>query len=353
MEPTSDTKEKLGALDGLRGFACLLVIVSHVGYTGLIPVISGIGGYGVMIFYALSGFLMAYHYFPETNTIRYWATFLVHRLIRVYPAFFFATLIYLLIASYVHIGVFGDTSPMSLMMRCWSLQSCPDFFWTIPVEIKFYLIYPLVACVIGVTLRRFSVGPVMVFGVPMATASVFASSIIGSPALPLFLFGVLAGVYFSNSYRTQKRSVISYRWIHVSSIAVIAGLAGLIIWSAFTPLPFTQYWNRAWYLAPFIALIVYQVAWIKGPISRVLSHVAMRWIGTISFSLYLMHKAAIYVVMSMLPGQFRSLPILLLTIVIASVAYYYGVEKPFILVAKRTSKALQRVYMKEKTASKN
>ncbi len=47
----------INSLDGLRGFACLLVVFAHAGRMGL-----GAGVMGVQMFFVLNGFLMAYLY---------------------------------------------------------------------------------------------------------------------------------------------------------------------------------------------------------------------------------------------------------------------------------------------------
>ena len=75
------------ALDGIRAAACLAVVLGHAGYQGFTFVLSGLATFGVMLFFALSGFLMAYHYLPERFSLRYWVSFLTHRFIRVYPPF--------------------------------------------------------------------------------------------------------------------------------------------------------------------------------------------------------------------------------------------------------------------------
>ena len=52
----------IDALDGLRGFTCLLVVFTHAGNSGLFLNTLGSGQLGVMLFFALSGFLMVHLY---------------------------------------------------------------------------------------------------------------------------------------------------------------------------------------------------------------------------------------------------------------------------------------------------
>src|SRR5271155_4709859 len=72
-------ESSIPALDGLRGFACLLVLFSHAGWAGLCPRLPIAGHLGVMVFFTLSGFLMAYLYMPGRLSMRYWLAFLLRR----------------------------------------------------------------------------------------------------------------------------------------------------------------------------------------------------------------------------------------------------------------------------------
>ncbi len=90
MEP-EPIKKRLDALDGLRGIAILLVLLSHLEMTALfdkgsnllLKVIFDSGEIGVSILFILSGFLMSYLYSNPKSTL----DFLQKRYTRIFPAF--------------------------------------------------------------------------------------------------------------------------------------------------------------------------------------------------------------------------------------------------------------------------
>lgn len=163
-------ERRFPALTGLRGFAALWVLTYHawflagpkalsltvpfLGTTYLHPLIS-IGWAGVQIFFVLSAFLLSLPIANATyetnlhdaNPRRFFAK----RLVRVFPAYYAQIVILLGIAAlmdqptlpeglqWVHILTmnfmpepFGDPS----------LNSINGVWWTLPVELSFYLILP-------------------------------------------------------------------------------------------------------------------------------------------------------------------------------------------------------------------
>src|SRR3989338_2994080 len=134
------------ALDGLRGLAVLFVLFCHAGYANFFPLVVGMGTFGVMLFFVLSGFLMAYHYLPSGFSVRYWTAFLAHRFVRVYPAFFLVTFGYWIMQRQLPPGFpVIEGHGWRGLIPAWLLFENHGLFWTIPVEIKFYLVYPLIA----------------------------------------------------------------------------------------------------------------------------------------------------------------------------------------------------------------
>lgn len=89
---TISSTKRLQALDGLRGFAIIMVFLSHLDlHTLEIPVLSpfinyllvGNGGLGVASLFILSGFLMAYLYPQPSSSIE----FIQKRYTRIFPLF--------------------------------------------------------------------------------------------------------------------------------------------------------------------------------------------------------------------------------------------------------------------------
>ena len=89
-----NANDHIPALDGLRGLAIGTVMLSHYSnHTNLFGKLlgQGAGQIGVMLFFVLSGFLMARLYFDVPIRLASIGTFYRRRVARVVPLFLFAT----------------------------------------------------------------------------------------------------------------------------------------------------------------------------------------------------------------------------------------------------------------------
>ncbi len=120
----------LPALDGLRGYAALLVIADHtMGW------FSGVGTSGVYIFFALSGFLLARPFLREPE--RAWTpgelgAYLLRRFARILPLYW----------TYLFV-VFALTNRFDETLLHALFVTGIGHLWAIPQEILFYLVLPL------------------------------------------------------------------------------------------------------------------------------------------------------------------------------------------------------------------
>jgi peptidoglycan/LPS O-acetylase OafA/YrhL len=152
------------ALDGLRGLAMLLVFIFHYG-GGLQSASPAqrLAGYftqfswcGVVLFFALSGFLITGSLWESNRTIPRLRNFYIHRALRILPLYFVALLAVAMTALLA-----GDrvTQLRPLLVFVFFLQNLPHLssyalktpsalplyhFWTLAVEEQFYLLWPVV-----------------------------------------------------------------------------------------------------------------------------------------------------------------------------------------------------------------
>ncbi|MBU0799844.1 MAG: acyltransferase [Alphaproteobacteria bacterium] len=138
-------------LDGLRALAAALVLLFHARVPGL-----GGGFLGVDIFFVLSGFLITRLLVTEHEShgaINY-AQFTIRRFRRLYPALLFFLAGYLLVAPFFFTDIhflkhLKDSVIAGLYMADYiNLSGDPMRYlthaWTLGVEVKFYLLWPLV-----------------------------------------------------------------------------------------------------------------------------------------------------------------------------------------------------------------
>jgi exopolysaccharide production protein ExoZ len=143
-QPTSRAQQDvrkdgtLTNLQGLRALAALSVVLFHYGLMPVTTLPFQIGAAGVDIFFVLSGFIIA---LSSSRSARH---FLAHRLIRILPAYWIATLI---AAAFTlqNMDVAGawDWLVQSLFYLSHPDGRSPLIFvaWTLVYELAFYLLY--------------------------------------------------------------------------------------------------------------------------------------------------------------------------------------------------------------------
>tara|TARA_R110001592_G_scaffold3525_31_gene20194 strand:- start:8632 stop:9819 length:1188 start_codon:yes stop_codon:yes gene_type:complete len=164
---TKETQHnRIQALDGLRAFAIIFVLLSHSSwkYSAQITLKLGDadfhnliynGWMGVDLFFVLSGFLIASQLLNRDlikNNLKF---FIARRFFRIAPTYYVAILITLF--AYYIIPMIGTVPAQDLVQKWWFPvvahfiflhdyigrdPSINGLFWSIPIEIKFYLVLP-------------------------------------------------------------------------------------------------------------------------------------------------------------------------------------------------------------------
>jgi peptidoglycan/LPS O-acetylase OafA/YrhL len=125
-------------LDGVRGFAVLLVIAYH-------HYVISWGWVGVDIFFVLSGFLITRILQGSKDNSRYWSTFYLKRAGRIFPPLLILFPITLILSHHTPaVGVLGYAFFLGNYMDI-SRFEVPLFvmLWSLAIEEHFYLIWPI------------------------------------------------------------------------------------------------------------------------------------------------------------------------------------------------------------------
>jgi len=150
------------ALDGLRGVAVLMVIVSHfIAYRPGPPaprffsLVGSIGAMGVDLFFALSGFLITRILLRARGRPHFLKNFYTRRVLRIFPLYYG-----FLFGIYIVIPALHVVPMMSVRQQLWSwtymqnvvmtfnpvpsanLWQWTPHFWSLAVEEHFYLVWP-------------------------------------------------------------------------------------------------------------------------------------------------------------------------------------------------------------------
>ncbi|TRX50216.1 acyltransferase [Fulvivirga sp. M361] len=305
--PNDSKKYHIKSLDGLRGLAVLLVLLSHSSLLGLkfLPFLSFeyTGTYGVYLFFVLSAYLLDKQIcraFVDGNSgTKFWINYFLRRFLRIYPLFFVAVIFnyFLFVSEYsiYSIPISKEDIPPHLLMVYGK-----HIFWSIPVEFKYYFLSPLIVFV-AYKYLNFDNGKTLIFFIGLVFLSLALSYLrvlgyFGTVSyFPIFLAGTFLAIIETNSNVMQAVR----KWIDFLTIIslLIIVLTSKVIWKDL--LHFEQF--------PFHGLkfyTLYGVCWgfllakvLNGGrnfITILFEFKALRFLGNISFSAYLWHIPVLY-----------------------------------------------------------
>jgi peptidoglycan/LPS O-acetylase OafA/YrhL len=134
------------ALHGLRGIAAMTVVLQHFTTDARwhAKLFLHAGAIGVALFFVLSGFLMGRLYAPSACTVPAVLTFWRRRVARVMPLYLACVF-----AAYAFLHITGHNRPLFTVRweDLWEhlmLWRASSVMWTIPIEMQFYALFPLI-----------------------------------------------------------------------------------------------------------------------------------------------------------------------------------------------------------------
>jgi peptidoglycan/LPS O-acetylase OafA/YrhL len=340
----------------LRFVAALLVVFahSHLQIFGVSSKITGLGGFGVDLFFVISGFIMPYILFgglykPGAATTSGAAGFIWRRVVRIWPMYFLATLLTVLLSYLVTVGAFKnpDAELMysfnssrfelkwlieSITFTHWNRPPLLSIGWTLQIEFFFYTAIAAGLLIGSKKLEsvEFSILAFFFTAALLGSVSIFDNPIAKSLATPLiieFLFGMFL-------YRIISSGLLIRKSIALSIIVCLPPLFLLIemsdIIKVATPSLELQR-SIEWGFPAFI------LAWAAISLeSSTREYKLLSLLGDSSYSLYLVHTilAPLYVFFMvkfgfhLMLGPIGYLLLLLIICHAAGVGLHLYVEKP-------------------------
>lgn len=330
----------LDALDGVRGLAVLMVVASHCNALGL----ARHGAVGVWLFFALSAFLLTMPFLARPDGVLAPArirSYAARRLRRILPAY------------YTVLGVtffWAQGEPYTLARHLLFLEG-NGILWTIPQEMLFYLVLPLLAAVQRPLFR----GSVPATCAGLAVAGIVANLTLDTEVLSLrgnggdrpFYLGIfLAGMAACAAYhwpalRRLLARPAANRALHGVGLALLA----LLFLSAetfntrllpddalFDPLRGRLGWRYPGIFGAISALLIFITLVCEGRLlHRLLSSYPLRALGIVSFSLYLVHIVVRDKLFALGMGPGTPLFLATLAVAYAMACFVYGrIERPFL-----------------------
>jgi peptidoglycan/LPS O-acetylase OafA/YrhL len=322
-------KPYFSALDGLRAISVFLVISVHVRTKS--PWLAHIPGQlGVDIFFVLSGYLITTLLLREQEDSGRvdLAAFYIRRFFRIVPIYLLVLLAYLVISYHNPIkwGQLRSALPyyLTLTNEFVPFGTPYSFSWTLGIEEKFYLVWPLLYFV---ALR----GRARLIALPLLYPTLIGllSFRMGRSYSGL-LVGCVLAIFLSSRGLAGVKRILSGVPASVFACLAIAGFYLVDRDEGFTFL-------FSWIIAALIANLQLSGSWLR----RALSARWLTWIGRRSYGMYLIHGMVIGVVESVVrpTNSFRQVLVVVLTFagtaIIAEPIFRF-VEEP----ARRYGKAL-------------
>jgi peptidoglycan/LPS O-acetylase OafA/YrhL len=364
------TRPTLPALTGLRFLAALTVLIEHAwihlfkfqgAATGLRYWVPTCGGFGMSLFFVLSGFVIHYNYrhVVTGQGPTGLAAFLWARFSRLYPLYFFMLALDILLGKSLLLSLLGKQDGFRdltgalpyylLLLQSWRYVSFGDTSlvyvigvgvnWSISTEWFFYLVYPLLA-VLVLKVRR----PLTMI-CALAAWCVFwgglSSNLAGQEAAidawGVSHYGPVAGVakgfqdsfyrwllYFSpysrvgefvlgclvaQFYLVLQRTPPTEREERLGGMVMTLAFLSIfaILYVTYSTVHQSSFWFSLQFsfgLAPSAAIIIFCASRYDMPLFRWLSARPIVAMGEASYSMYLLHAVVLLVVSSYLAWSF-------------------------------------------------
>jgi peptidoglycan/LPS O-acetylase OafA/YrhL len=342
LDKKPSTGDTLIELDGLRGFAVLVVIASH---TNLLQM-RGQGALGVWLFFVLSGFLLTrimLQKLPGALTWKELARYFVRRVARILP-------LYYLVLS---LATLYERREWSWLYRHLAFVRADGHFWSIPQEELFYLLLPLLTGTLYFLQRPLRLPRLLSAGLLMiaiVTGFPFFALNGNGKTVPFYINVFILGFFLAHLLDSSvARSVLaSDRFAPIANVMGVVCLL-LILFTADAHRSFFERFNIAtvplgWRFPTVSAIlcsILLLTALKKGSwVHRLFSRRTPRILGVLSFGLYLVHPFVMSFLVGTLPLS-EGLPLFaatLLTSTAVALLLERLVERPCMSLGRRINR---------------
>lgn len=369
---------KFAYIDCLRGYAVLLVMITHTTYVfaGLpYPVhkVGAYGWYGVQLFFLASSLTLLLSYDQERRKTGAFnaRNFFIRRFLRIAPMYYLAAAFYAVLTP-PHSPTLAQLAASLAFVNSWTpttMTTTGDWMvvpggWSIGVEFTFYFLFPVLALA-ATSVRRL---------LPLLAASLVAAAALDSLLLPgltaayghrpadnflyfwfpnqapVFLLGGL--VFLAIRALEQRPDHPLSRAVRRWSGALVAVSLALELVTAWFPQRFCHQLLLAravpQYLVASAVFALFIIGLSQARRSPVVNRVAAS-LGKVSFSAYLLHFAVIQLLPKSFPELFHIhaerwsaiAAFAVCCVVVAAATYvaswvtYTAVEQPFMRLARR------------------
>lgn len=294
-EPRVGGAGRIPELDGLRGLAALAIVLFHSN-----PKRLPAGWAAVDLFFVLSGYLITAILLKHAGTPGLLRSFYLRRGLRIWPIYYLAIGLLLafdpLLPAACNRGALAYDLTYTQTVPLYWADTMPVFSrylrhtWTLVVEEQFYLVWPLLVLAAGRRNRVAGLALVVAGGAVLARCRGYSLMLPAARADGLALGGLLAVLLAEPGDARSKA-----RRLRALGATALAGVGALIALGLTVGLRLPQGPPR-W---PGLTILAFNVTWfgVVGlaacgsghPALRVLRRPRLRYLGQISYGLYLYH----------------------------------------------------------------
>lgn len=292
--------KKFEQLDALRFFAVLLVVCSHWSWFGNKAFVQfNSGSRGVDLFFVISGFLITLGLIRSKDRVETvgisLSRFYIRRFLRIFPIYYlFLAVLWFFDHSKVADSIWWYVLYLG-NFYCIKKQSWGEtgYLWSLSVEEQFYLVWPFIM----VFTSKKLLPVVMIMAILISAAIKIYWYVTGMTfwiwymhpigALDILSLGALLS-YFYYFHKDKLQVILYNRYVVLAVFAILIIGQG----SKYLPQPYDSvyYTSDRQFFGIFFAWLIGRCLYtIKGPFGYILDNKVLRYIGTISYSVYLFH----------------------------------------------------------------
>ncbi|MFI6153375.1 acyltransferase family protein [Kitasatospora sp. NPDC051170] len=346
-------RPRLYALDGMRLFAALSVLSFHwtayVGIGGIwspghtpkevLPLLNRMAAYGwlgVELFFVISGFVICMSCWGKRS-----GEFFVSRVVRLYPAYWagiaLTSFVVLTFTRYARSGadeglnlrtILGN---LTMMQTPIGMRHVDGVYWTLWVEMRFYLLFALVVAM-GLTYRRVvafcGIWTILALLAPQAGIPLLTTMVMPNES-PFFIAGVGMFLMYRFGQNLLLWGIVGFSWI--LALTRLDSIKGIYV----------NVLNHQLSWSVMAVAVTAAFALVLGAALGLFDWVQWKWLtvaGALTYPLYLIHQEAGWTVIHFLLTKHFSVQAALATALAAVLLTAWLIHR---LVERPVSKVLK------------
>ncbi|WP_116790691.1 acyltransferase family protein [Flavobacterium psychrotrophum] len=332
-------KHRLGYLDSARGLAAILVLIFHAILTfskkditlqtaaDFFEIYFDLGKIAVIVFFIISGFVIPYSIRGEgMDAVK---NFGISRFFRLYPVYWVSAILgFILFPGF---SILELVLNFTMLQQFIGVKNIIGLYWTLQIELVFYFLIVFVFLMKKLSDKKFLFLISLAFLIiALCMAFVRYQMDIKLPlALPLALSIMFFGSYYRYVLLDEDPKAKTYSKIYLYCFFVLMPIINILGYNK--DMGFNESWYK--YTITYYTGMILFLAIGKFKITSGL----LEYFGKISYSVYLFHPIAIFIIQHAFPqlnGFLLVLLVLLFTIGFSHLTYVL-VEKPSIALGRK------------------